>query len=206
MTREEKNRLDLEVMSNLVSSNAKVLDIGCGDGSLLKILEEQKSVDGRGIELSQTGVNQCVARGLSVIQGDANHDLVHYPDNSFDYVILSQTIQATHNTKNVLEELLRIGKNCIVSVPNFGYWRMRFQLMFNGKMPVTESLPYSWYDTPNIHFCTLNDFTALCDEVGAEIKRVHALSEDGTDITKSTPRILWNLLAQQAVFLIAPSS
>lgn len=202
MTRDDYGRIDLAVISEIVTHEAKVLDIGCGDGTLLKILQEKKSVDGRGIELSQKGVNECVAHGLSVIQGDAEQDLVHYLDNSFDFVILSQTIQATRNTKTVLEELLRIGKYCIVSAPNFGHWKMRTQLMFRGRMPVTKNLPYSWYDTPNIHFCTLKDLVDLCDELDADIQKFHVLSDTGTDITQIMPRFLWNMLAQQSVLLL----
>lgn len=198
----ENSRIDLTVITDLVTQNAKVLDIGCNDGTLLKMLEDQKSVDGRGIELSQKGVNQCVALGLSVIQGDADQDLIYYPDDSFDFVILSQTIQATRNTKNVLEELLRIGKYCIVSAPNFGHWQMRTQLLFQGRMPVTKNLPYSWYDTPNIHFCTFTDLEDLCGEVSADIQKIHVLSDTGRDITNSVPKKLWNLLAQQSVFLL----
>lgn len=202
MTHDNGHRIDLAFISDLVTPGARVLDIGCGDGTLLKMLTEKKSVDGRGIELSQQGVNECVAHGLSVIQGDAEQDLIHYPDDSFDFVILSQTIQATRNTKTVLEELLRIGKHCIVSAPNFGHWRMRTQLLFLGRMPVTKRLPYNWYDTPNIHFCTLKDLLELCDEVEADIEQIHVLSETGTEITKSMPRLLWNVMAQQSVLLL----
>lgn len=205
MTHEDNDRIDLAMITNLVTPEAKVLDIGCNDGTLLKMLENQKSVDGRGIEISQKGVNNCVALGLSVIQGDADHDLVYYPDNSFDFVILSQTIQATRNTKTVLEELLRIGKHCIVSAPNFGHWRMRAQLLIQGRMPVTKSLPYSWYDTPNIHFCTFEDLKDLCHEVNADIQSINVLSDTGRDITKIAPKPLWNLLAQQSVFLLKGS-
>lgn len=206
MNKSENSRIDLTVITDLVTQNAKVLDIGCNDGTLLKMLEDQKSVDGRGIEISQKGVNQCVALGLSVIQGDADQDLIYYPDDSFDFVILSQTIQATRNTKNVLEELLRIGKYCIVSAPNFGHWQMRTQLLFQGRMPVTKNLPYSWYDTPNIHFCTFTDLQDLCGEVSADIQKIHVLSATGRDITNSVPKTLWNLLAQQSVFLLTRNS
>ncbi|KAI93388.1 methionine biosynthesis protein, partial [Rhodomicrobium udaipurense JA643] len=156
-------RIDLLLIAGMVEDGARVLDVGCGTGQLLKLLEEKKNVDGRGIELSQSGVNFCVAKGLSVIQGDADHDLVNYPDLAFDYAILSQTLQATTRPKEVLQELLRIARHVIVSFPNFGHWRIRTQILFNGRMPVTWNLPEAWYETPNIHFCTIADFRELCD-------------------------------------------
>ena len=195
-------RVDFEVIADLVPRGAKVLDVGSGDGSLLELLIDRREVDGRGLELSQQGVNECVARGLSVVQGDADHDLVHYPDRSFDYVVLSQTIQATRNPKQVLDQLLRIGRHAIVSFPNFGYWRVRGSLMFRGRMPVTRDLPYSWYDTPNIHFCTLQDFVSLTREVGATTERVEVLNGAGSKIAISLPWAMWNLFGQQAVFLL----
>jgi methionine biosynthesis protein MetW len=145
-----------------------VLDVGCGDGALLRLLAEEKRVDARGMELSQRGVNDCVAKGLSVIQGDADVDLVDYPTDAFDYVILSQTIQATRQPRRVLENMLRVGRRAIVSFPNFGHWRIRAQVALRGRMPVTENLSYAWYDTPNIHFCTIRDFVALVDDVGRD--------------------------------------
>src|SRR6266480_2641033 len=145
-------RVDFLFVADMVERGAKVLDVGCGDGELLRILAERRGVDGRGIEISREGVNECVAKGLAVIQGDADTDLVDYPDDSFDYVILSQTLQATRQPKVVLENLLRIGQRAIVSFPNFGYWKMRLQLLVGGHMPRTENLPATWYDTPNIHF------------------------------------------------------
>src|ERR1017187_4667193 len=151
-------RVDLVLMAEMVERGAKVLDVGCGDGELLRLLGESRGVDGRGIELSREGVNECVAKGLAVIQGDADTDLADYPDDAFDYVILSQTLQATRQPRVVLEHMLRIGRRAIVSVPNFGHWRIRAQVAFLGRMPVTESLSHSWYDTPNIHFCTIADF------------------------------------------------
>ncbi|MCX5494598.1 methionine biosynthesis protein MetW [Kaistia dalseonensis] len=196
------NRVDLLLIAELVERGARVLDVGCGDGELLKLIEDTRDVDGRGIELSYQGVNECLARGLSVIQGDADTDLVDYPDDSFDYVILSQTIQATRNPKAVLGEMLRIGRRAIISFPNFGHWTVRTSLGFKGRMPVTENLPYSWYDTPNIHFCTIRDFVALCHEVDAKIEKAVALNAGGQRMTLNAPWWFWNLFGQQAVFVL----
>lgn len=195
-------RIDLQVIADLIPSGVKVLDVGCGDGELLELLERDKKVDARGVEISQGGVNNCVARGLSVIQGDADKDLVYYPDKGFDYAVLSQTLQATRNPRDVLEQLLRIGGHVIVSFPNFGHWRMRLWLLLRGRMPVTKELPYSWYDTPNIHFCTIRDFVNLCDEVGAKVDRAVALDGNGDKIGLSMPWWFWNFFGQQAVFLL----
>ena len=195
-------RGDLAVVANFIRPGARVLDVGCGDGHLLELLQADKQVDGRGIEISQRGVNACVSRGLSVIQGDADTDLVYYPDKGFDYVVLSQTLQATRNPKAVLADLLRIGERAIVSIPNFGHWRMRLDLLFNGRMPVTEELPYSWYDTPNIHFCTIRDFVNLVDEIGAKVESATALNGAGEKIGVSMPWWFWNFFGQQAVFVL----
>ncbi|OFW71389.1 MAG: methionine biosynthesis protein MetW, partial [Alphaproteobacteria bacterium RBG_16_64_48] len=175
----DTNRVDLLLIAEMVTPGARVLDIGCGDGTLLRLLAEKRGVDGRGIELSQAGVNSCVAQGLSVIQGDADTDLVYYPDLAFDFAILSQTIQATYSPHHVLEQLLRIGKRVVVSFPNFGHWRVRTQLMFGGKMPKTDNLPDRWYDTPNIHLCTIKDFLGLCKDAGARVERAVALNAYG---------------------------
>ena len=195
-------RVDLEVIADFIAPRARVLDVGCGDGQLLELLQTDKQVDGRGVEISQRGVNQCVARGLSVIQGDADKDLVYYADKVFDFVILSQTLQATRNPKHVLDDLLQIGERAIVSFPNFGYWRVRLSLLLKGRMPVTKELPYSWYDTPNIHFCTIRDFVNLCEEVGAKVERATALDGAGQRIGLSMPWWFWNFFGQQAVFLL----
>lgn len=195
-------RTDHLVIADLVAPGTRVLDVGCGDGQLLKLLEVSRGVDGRGIEISQKGVNECVALGLSVIQGDADTDLVDYPDDAFDYVILSQTLQATHRPRHVLEQMLRIGRRAIVSFPNFGHWRLRLYLALHGRMPVTSALPHSWYDTPNIHFCTIRDFVGLCDEIDAHIEKAMALKPDGSAITFNAPWWFWNLFGQQAVFLL----
>src|SRR5450755_1754908 len=165
------SRVDLVLVADMVEHGAKVLDVGCGDGELLRLLAETRNVDGRGIELSREGVNECVAKGLAVIQGDADTDLADYPDDAFDYVILSQTLQATRQPRVVLEHMLRIGRHAVVSFPNFGHWRIRLQVGFGGHMPQTGNLPYYWWETPNIHFCTIKDFVTLAREIGARIER-----------------------------------
>jgi len=195
-------RIDLQVIADLIPAGSKVLDVGCGDGELLELLERDKQVDARGVEISQKGVNECVARGLSVIQGDADTDLVYYRDKGFDFALLSQTLQATRNPRAVVEDLLRIGDRAIVSFPNFGHWRMRLGLLFNGRMPVTKKLPYTWYDTPNIHFCTIRDFVNLCDEIGAKVERAVAIDGNGQKIGFSMPWWFWNFFGEQAVFLL----
>ncbi len=195
-------RVDLLLVAGMVAQGARVLDVGCGDGTLLRLLADTRGVDGRGMELSQRGVNDCVAKGLSVIQGDADTDLSAYPDDGFDYVILSQTLQATRHPRKVVEEMLRIGRHAIVSFPNFGHWRIRAHLMFNGRMPVTENLSAPWYDTPNIHFCTIRDFADLVDTIGARIERGVTLNSSGSPMRVRTPWWVWNLFGEQAVFLL----
>jgi methionine biosynthesis protein MetW len=192
-------RVDLLLVADMVEAESRVLDVGCGDGTLLRLLAEEKGVDARGIELSQRGVNDCVAKGLSVIQGDADTDLADYPDNAFDYVILSQTLQATRQPRAVLEHMLRIGRHAIVSFPNFGHWRIRFQVAFGGRMPMTRNLSCSWYDTPNIHFCTIRDFVALVREIDARIERGVALDRFGAPLAYGEPWI-WNFFGEQGVF------
>jgi methionine biosynthesis protein MetW len=196
-------RRDLRLIADMIDPGLRVLDIGCGDGALLAYLAREKSADARGIELGQAGVNACVRHGLPVIQGDADRDLDAFPDNAFDVVVLSQTLQATREPRHVLEELLRIGKRAIVSFPNFGYWRVRLRLLRRGRMPVTELLDHAWYDTPNIHLCTISDFVALCDELGARIEESLTLDRHGRPFGLDPRGGLANLLAEQGVFVLA---
>jgi methionine biosynthesis protein MetW len=198
-------RSDHRLVASMIEPGARVLDVGCGEGSLLQLLETQ-GVDGRGIELSREGVNACVARGLAVVQGDADTDLNAYPDDAFDYVILSQTLQATRQPRHVLENLLRIGRRAIVSFPNFGFWKMRLQLLIGGHMPRTENLPATWYDTPNIHFCTIKDFVQLCDEIGVKMERAVALDAAGAPLRLNAPWWFWNMFGEQGVFLLTRRS
>jgi methionine biosynthesis protein MetW len=195
-------RVDYLLIVEMVKRGARVLDIGCGDGELLSLLEAERDVDGRGIELIQSNVNLCVARGLSVIQGDADRDLVHYPAGSFDYVILSQTLQATRHPRHVLEQLLRIGRHAIVSFPNFGHWYIRWKFLIHGRMPVTPNLPEPWHETQNIHHCTIKDFLALCEVVNAKVERTVALNAYGKRMGLNLPLLWHNLIGEQAVFLL----
>ncbi len=195
-------RVDLLLVAGMVDRGSRVLDVGCGDGALLQLLAGTREADCRGIEISQAGVNECVARGLSVIQGDADTDLMDYPDDAFDYVILSQTLQATRHPRRVLENMLRIGRRAIVSFPNFGHWRVRAQVALFGHMPVTKSLRYKWYDTPNIHLCTIRDFVGLVQDSGVAIEQGVALDSWGNRVLVDAPWWVWNLFGEQAVFLL----
>ncbi|HRD77430.1 MAG TPA: methionine biosynthesis protein MetW [Hyphomicrobiaceae bacterium] len=199
------SRVDHLLITEMVRPGARVLDVGCGDGALLQLLADRKAVDGRGIEITREKVNACVARGLSVIQGNADHDLVDYPDNAFDYAILSLTIQATLHPKLVLEQLLRIGQRAIVSFPNFGHWQVRMKLLFTGRMPVTENLPESWYATPNAHLCTIKDFADLCAAVGARVEQAAAFNSSGQQLGTwvRVPLTVHNFLGEKAVFLLS---
>jgi methionine biosynthesis protein MetW len=196
-------RRDLRLIADMIEPGARVLDIGCGDGALLAFLAREKAVDARGMELSQSGVNACVRHGLSVIQGDADRDLDAFPEGAFDVAVLSQTLQATREPRHVLEALIRIGKRAIVSFPNFGFWRIRLSLLWRGRMPVSELLNNPWYDTPNIHLCTIRDFVALCDEAGVRIERSMTLDRHGRPFALNPRGGLANLLAEQAVFVLS---
>jgi methionine biosynthesis protein MetW len=195
-------RVDHLLIAEMVAPFSRVLDVGCGDGALLQLLADTKNVDGRGVEVSRERVNACVARGLSVIQGDADRDLADYPDQAFDYAVLSLTIQATRYPKTVLENLLRIGRHAIVSFPNFGHWGVRLQLMFTGRMPTTENLPEPWYMSPDAHLCTIKDFADLCRIVGARVERAVAFNVSGQQLGTWIPLTVHNLVGEKAVFLM----
>jgi methionine biosynthesis protein MetW len=190
-------RPDLAVIAANVAPGSRVLDIGCGDGELMAALRDEKQVDARGVELDASDVAGAVARGLSVVQGDADTDLADYPDDSFDYAILSQTLQTTRAPDVVLEHLLRIGRHAFVSFPNFAHWRVRASLLWGGRMPVTRLLPVAWYATPNIHHVTIDDFRALLNERGITVEGAWFLSGD-----QRTSATMANLLAEHAVFLL----
>ena len=195
-------RVDLQLIADMIEPHSRVLDVGCGDGALLDYLVHFRHVDGRGIELSTEGVNASISAGLSVIQGDADTDLKDYPDDIFDYVVLSQTLQAMVQPKAVLSHLLRIAKRAIVSFPNFAHWRARLALGILGRMPGSQTLPYEWYETPNIHLCTIRDFVALCRELDIVIEARKILDTRGRVRNVSTPLFSANLFGEQAVFLL----
>lgn len=193
-------RKDLEKIAELIPQNSKVIDVGCGEGELLSYLVDKKHIEGRGIELNPDSVSIAVSRGLSVIQGDADRDLRHYPDRCFDYAVLGQTLQATKHPKDVLSEILRISCRAVISFPNFGHWRNRWYLLSKGRMPVTKRLSYEWYETPNIHFCTIRDFKVLTQELGITIEKSFYTKEENsfviTNLTKA------NLLGELGIFVL----
>lgn len=196
-------RPDLTVIASLVAPRSRVLDVGCGAGALLQWLRDEKQVDGRGVEIDQTLVNHAIAAGISVIQGDVAADLPHYPDAAYDYVILSQTLQAMGDPRAVLLDLVRIGRKAVVSVPNFGHWKNRLYLALHGRMPVTKTLSYQWYDTPNIHFCTISDFVVFCDELGITIEHRVVVDAAGHKTKFSGRATTANLFGEQGVFLLS---
>ena len=190
------------VIANLLPNNTRVLDVGCGDGSLMNLLVKEKNIEVRGLELEKHNVQQCIYKGLPVIQGNAETELYQFPNQSFDYVVLSQTLQAFYNPDKVLKELLRIGKSVIISIPNFGYWKVRTSLLFFGKMPITKALPDAWYNTPNLHMCTIKDLFNYCDEQNIKIKKVIGVNEDKISLIKRNNLEIKNLFSKLGIFLI----
>jgi methionine biosynthesis protein MetW len=201
--REQTVRQDFRAIQQLVRPHARILDVGCGEGDLLELLARESRADGRGLEISPEGVSACLARGLSVMQGDADRDLADFPTSAFDYVVLSQTLQAVINPRRVLGELLRIGDRAIVSLPNFGHWRVRLDLLVHGRMPVTGSLPEPWWSTPNIHLCTMRDFVELTRDMGVRIEACFAFANGRPARAIDPSRAIENLRAESALFLLA---
>ena len=205
------NRLDFEIIRNVIAAPKNtsmildvpmILDVGCENGELLKFLNKKKKIDGRGLEISQKNVNICVKHGLSVVQGDADKDLIAYPTKSFDFVILSQTLQATHSPEKVLSQLVRISKYAIVSFPNFGSWLVRLKLLINGIMPQSKSLPHTWYTTPNIHLCTIKDFKELCKKNSIKIEKSFYLNKYGKQINNPIGKIFNNFFSTSGLFVL----
>ena len=194
---------EFEIIADLLPNNSRVLDVGCGDGTLMKFLAKEKGIDVRGLELEEENVEVCISKGLSVIEGDAETELGQFPDKSFDYVILSQTLQAFYSPVSVLEHLLRIGKSSIVSIPNFGYWKVRTNLLFFGRMPETKSLPYKWFNTPNLHMCTIKDFYELCKSKGISMKKIVGINNNKTSVIHNSNIRLKNLFSEVGIFLIS---
>ena len=193
---------EFEVISQIIQNNKRVLDVGCGDGVLMEYLKDHQQNDVRGLEPQKELVQKSIAKGLSVIQGDAEKELFQFPKKSFDYVVLSQTLQAFLNPEEVLNQLLRIGKQTIVTIPNFGYWKVRLHLLFKGTMPVTKNLPNEWYNTPNLHMCTIRDFVNFCEEKKIKIDRSLCLTDQKiSDITKNN-MFFKNIFSQLGIFLI----
>ena len=196
-------REDFKEILRLVRPGARVLDVGCGEGVLLDLLSREKQVDGRGLEISASGVAACMARGLSVVQGDADQDLDHFPDRTFDYAVLSQTLQATRRPRHELDELLRIADRAVVSFPNFVHWRVSWSLLHRGRMPETEALPLPWWATPNIHLCTLADFLALTEDLDVRIDACAAFAVNGPARQIDPTRTLENWRAETCLFMLS---
>jgi methionine biosynthesis protein MetW len=193
---------EFKIISDFIEKNTRVLDVGCGDGTLMMFLKNKKEIDIRGIEISKDNSQKCVGKGLTVIEGDAEKDLSQFPDSSFDFVILSQTLQAFLNPEIVIQELLRVGKKAIVTVPNFGFWKVRLHLLMKGTMPITKNLPDEWYNTPNLHMCTIKDFYKFCYERNIKLVKALALHNEKTSFINVTNLNIKNLSAELGIFLI----
>ena len=194
---------EFKIIANLLPPQSRVLDVGCGDGSLIEALIKEKNIDARGIELEEDKVKECISKGLSVIEGDAETELSQFPNKAFDFVILSQTLQAFYEPENVLAQLLRIGDKVIISIPNFGYWQIRASLLFFGKMPVTKSLPYTWYNTPNLHMCSIKDFYQFCEKKKIKLDRVIGINGEKISSIYRINLEIKNLLSEVGIFLIS---
>ena len=193
---------EFKVISELIVEKSRVLDVGCGDGNLMEYLSKNKVVDVRGLEISKEKVKKCLSNGLAVVEGDAEYDLKQFPDLSFDYVILSQTLQAFMSPENVIKDLLRVGKKVIVTIPNFGHWKVRVDLLFKGEMPITKNLPYEWYNTPNLHMCTIQDFYNFCNNKGINIFKIISLNGQKTSKITSSNLKFKNLISELGIFLL----
>ena len=193
---------EFEIISGLIENNTRVLDVGCGDGILMKYLKEEKNIDTRGLEISKKNVQNCTSKGLSVIEGNAEKDLYQFPNLSFDYVILSQTLQAFYNPEKVIDDLLRVANKAIVTIPNFGHWKVRIHLLLKGTMPITENLPNEWYSTPNLHMCTIMDFFNFCSKKKIELYKSIALNGEKTSTINSGNINIRNLSSELGIFLI----
>jgi methionine biosynthesis protein MetW len=193
---------EFRVIADLIEKNTRVLDVGCADGILMEFLKDNKNIDIRGLEISKNKVQKCIEKGLTVIEGNAEFDLKQFPDKSFDYVVLSQTLQAFLNPELVINELLRVGKKAIVTIPNFGYWKVRLHLLLKGTMPVTETLPDQWYDTPNLHMCTIKDFVYFVKSRNIKIFKSLALNKTNTSIINNNNLGIKNLFSDLGIFLI----
>ena len=193
---------EFKIIADLIENNTRVLDVGCGDGTLMKYLKDEKNVDTRGLEISKNNVQNCTGKGLSVIEGNAEKDLHQFPNLSFDYVILSQTLQAFYNPEKVIDELLRVANKAVVTIPNFGHWKVRIHLLLKGTMPVTETLPNEWYNTPNLHMCTIKDFFNFCFKKKIELYKSIALNGEKTSTINIGNINIKNLSSELGVFLI----
>jgi len=193
---------EFEAISKIIENNKRVLDVGCGDGPLMEHLKKKQKNDVRGLEPQKTLVQKCIAKGLPVIEGDAEKELVQFPKKSFDYVVLSQTLQAFFNPEEVLEQLLRIGKQTIVTIPNFGYWKVRLHLLFKGTMPVTKNLPNEWYNTPNLHMCTIKDFVNFCSKKNIKIDKSMCVTDEKISKITNKNMSYKNIFSQLGIFLI----
>jgi methionine biosynthesis protein MetW len=193
---------EFKIIANNIENNTRVLDVGCGDGVLIEYLKQEKNIDVRGLEISKDKVQTCISKGLTVIEGNAEIDLKQFPNNSFDYVVLSQTLQAFLNPEIVINELLRVGKRAIVTIPNFGFWKVRLHLLFRGTMPITKALPDEWYNTPNLHMCTIKDFVKFSKTMNFKIFKSIALNNMNTTKIDKSNLFFKNLFSELGIFLI----